>query len=93
MKLYSIHCGYYPDQGIYEAHQTIFIAANDYLLAKDKVKKTSIFIKNKMHIDSILEINIVDSHKISLTPSQGVEEELKVYKHRQLAPAKKKDGN
>ena len=70
MKLFQIHTGYNdpldPSGGFYEVHSIMFVCATSIKEARKKIKKNRDFIKLKMHIDGIKEVNIVDNYKIKL---------------------------
>ena len=83
MKLFSIHCGYYPNEGIYEAHHNFFIVGVSYCDAQSKIKLNENFKSSKMHIDSIQELNIIDNHLINLEESE-IKDDTGVYRHREL---------
>ena len=65
-QLYMIHCGFYFDDKLYEAHTNIFVAAASRNEAKKKVKLRDDFKSKKMHIDSIQLIDEVDGLKVEL---------------------------
>ena len=69
MKLYLIHVGFYDSnlmKGLYEQHANYFVVAENVTDAKKKARKNSIYIKKKMHIDGIQELNIIDGYRINL---------------------------
>lgn len=63
-----IHTGFIDDihDGVYEYHSNFLIVANTPAEAKGKVNKNTDFIKRKMHIDSIQQINMIDGYIIQL---------------------------
>ncbi len=65
MNLFMVHCGYYVDE-LYESHTNIFVAAEDKIAAKQKVKGLEKFQSLRMHVDSILEIKQVDEYQVQL---------------------------
>ena len=69
MKMYLVHAGYYnPDimGGLYEQHTNYFVVAKNLMSAKKKAQQNLAFKKNKMHIDGIQELNVVDGYRIKL---------------------------
>jgi hypothetical protein len=76
--LYLIHCGFYEEElsdGIFEFHINIPIVAGTLDEAKQKVRLQPMFIKKKMHIDGIQEIQQVGGFAVEVRPlndpSQG----------------------
>ncbi len=71
MKLFIIHAGFYDDEiGIYELHTNFFIVAADIREAKSKIKNKEMFIKKKMHIDAVQEIEVIDGYRVMLIKDQ-----------------------
>ena len=69
MKLYLVHAGFYNPKimdGLYEQHTNYFVVAKNVSAAKKKARQNLAFKKNKMHIDGIQELNIVDGYRIKL---------------------------
>ena len=77
MKLYLIHAGYYDPEimkGLYEQHVNYFIAAKNIRDAKNKARKNSMFVKKRMHIDGIQELNVIDGYRVQLMEDNSPEE-------------------
>ena len=77
MKLYLIHAGYYDPEvmrGLYEQHINYFVVAEDIKGAKNKARKNSMFLKKRMHIDGIQELNVVDGYRLQLMEDNSPEE-------------------
>ena len=93
MNLYLVHSGYYDkenSEGFYEQHSNILIIAKSIYNAKEKIKKNKEFLKKKMHIDGIKEINIVDGYEIKPIKSNSIKEvDVKTYTHHQITFLKK----
>ena len=86
MKLYLIHTGYYDKstgEGFYEQHTNIFLVAKDAYSARELVKKNEDYIKKKMHIDGIKEIENIGGYDIQLKKSTQ-EEKVKSLNHHQV---------
>jgi len=86
MKLYLVHVGFYDPKlmdGLYEQHCNFFVVANNIKDAKQNIKNKSIFKKNKMHIDGIQEVNIVDGFKIKLI-KDTVKSDLENYNYDEI---------
>jgi hypothetical protein len=91
MYLYLIHCGFYHSVmfgGFYENHVNFFVMAESFEEAKEKAKKNPEFQTNKMHIDGIQEIKVVDGYKINPVKESSLDQEtvIQSYKYRELAP-------
>ena len=74
MKLFLIHVGFYdPDNmgGLYEQHSNYFVVAENIQEAKNKAKQKPIYIRKKMHIDGIQELNIIDGFRIHLISEES----------------------
>ena len=77
MKLYLIHAGYYDPEimkGLYEQHVNYFVAAENIRDAKNKARKNSMFVKKRMHIDGIQELNVIDGYRVQLMEDNSPEE-------------------
>ncbi len=90
MKLYLIHCGYYDPAisgGTFEFHTNYFVVAPDPQSARLKAKTLDEVKNKKMHIDGLIEVSVVDGHRINLIEDLdlGTTTELKVITHRDLA--------
>ncbi len=89
MKLFLVHCGFYPEasQGIFEAHQDLFVVAEDWEAARTNAKALPLFKTNRMHIDGIIEVEAVDGYRLGLQLDEGLkgESRLVTKRHRDLA--------
>ena len=77
MKLYLIHAGYYDSEimkGLYEQHTNYFVVAENIRDAKNKARKNFMFVKKRMHIDGIQELNVVDGYRLQLMEDNSPEE-------------------
>lgn len=93
VKLYLVHVGYYDTglgQGIFESHADIVIAAESFEEARTKAKAHGLSHGQKVHIDGMLRIDVVDGYEISLqeNPAAKGASVLTSNKERELAPAK-----
>jgi len=73
MKLYLVHCGFYDLElcdGIYEGHVNLFVAAENFEEAKNKVRLEPEFRKKKMHVDGLQEITVVGGYQVQLNQDQ-----------------------
>jgi len=85
MQLFIIHAGYYDDEiGIYELHTNFLAAAANVTEVKSLVEKKDIFIKKKMHIDAVQEIEVVDGYKITLVEDEPNTTKLTSYDYTQI---------
>ena len=69
MKLYLIHTGFYDPKimdGLYEQHTNFFLVGNNLKEVSKKVRGNVLFKKNKMHIDGIQELNVVEGYRVKL---------------------------
>ena len=62
------HCGWYPEEEIYEQHTNFFIVAASPEIAQEKIK---IKLRNEKtvediqyHIDGMIEIDTIEGYKI-----------------------------
>jgi hypothetical protein len=90
MKLYLIHCGFYDTEvceGLYESHANFFIAAPSSDAARAEVKKQADFIKKRMHVDGLQEIQAVNGYRVQLEPNASLQNQTIItnFKHRDLA--------
>lgn len=71
-KLFLVHLGYYDElnQGVYESHTNIFVVANSYEEARKLAKENEMVRTNKMHIDGIQHIEMVDGYDLVLKKSE-----------------------
>ena len=87
-KLFNIHCGFYDheiSEGIYEFHINIPIVAQSMAEAKKLVRENHIFVKKKMHIDGIIEIQKLDGFRLELIPEQDKKQTIILnHLHRDL---------
>ena len=77
MKLYLVHTGYYNPEimgGLYEQHTNYFVVAKNLIAAKKKALQSAAFKKNKMHIDGIQELNVVDGYRIKLVKDDLIDD-------------------
>ncbi len=93
LNLYLVHCGFYDPEvydGIYEGHVNLFVAAKNFDDAKANAKLDSSFQKKKMHVDGVLQIELVQGCRVQLVPDsrQGGQTLLKSHRHRDLARCK-----
>lgn len=65
-RLYLIHCGFYPDGGIYESHTNLFVVASSFEEARILAKALPEFQAKKMHVDGMQEILAVTGHRVRL---------------------------
>lgn len=91
--LYLVHCGFYDLEildGAYESHVNFFVAAQDFEDARAKVKTLPEFVRKKMHVDGLQEVQAVDGHRISLTEDAALAGATRLVsnKFRELAPKK-----
>jgi hypothetical protein len=89
MNLYLVHCGYYDDkagQSIFEGHTNLFIAALDPQSARIKAKDHPMFKEFRMHVDGLMEIRNIDGFDLNLVEKAGTQTDIRVIKHRDLAP-------
>lgn len=92
MKLYLVHCGFYDAQvgdGVYESHVNFFVAAGDFLEARQKAKSLPEFRARRMHVDGVQEIEAVDGHRLELKVDATLDGRtvLNAQRHRDLAPS------
>ena len=83
MKLYLIHAGFYDSElmgGLYEQHTNFFVIAKNLIAAKKKAQQNLAFKKNKMHIDGIQELNIVDGYRIKLV-KDNLPDDMVIYNY------------
>ena len=76
MKLYLVHTGYYNPKimgGLYEQHTNYFVVAKNLKDSIKKARQNSAFKKNKMHIDGIQELNVIDGYRIKLIGNDSVD--------------------
>jgi acyl-CoA thioesterase FadM len=93
MNLYLVHCGFYDTKvsdGIYENHVNYFVLGSSFEEAKKKMKEKAEFRKNKMHVDGMQMIEVVDGHRVCFEKDAHLKDEtvLVSYKHRELAAAR-----
>lgn len=85
MKLFIVHAGFYDDEiGIYELHTNFLVVAESVADVKNIAKKKDIFIKKKMHIDAVQEIEVIDGYKIVLVKEQASTSKLTSYDYTQI---------
>ena len=90
-KLYLVHCGFYDPElqdGIYESHVNVLVAATSFEEARAKAKLDPDFQKKRMHVDGLQEIEAVRGYRISLEEDASLEGKSLVTsnRHRDLAP-------
>lgn len=76
MKLFLVHCGMYDEdtgQGIFESHTSLFTTAASAEDARMKIKESPTFKSKRMHIDGVLEIAVVDGHRVRLDFDQELQ--------------------
>ncbi len=86
MRLYIVHTGYYDNtinDGFYEQHTNILVAAKNPYSAREKAKKTKIYKEKKMHIDGIKEIENIYGYDIKLIKSDKPEK-INIFNHYQV---------
>ena len=84
MKLFVVHCGFYDSSlsegdapNIYEGHHNFYVAAENASYAKNKVKEKSAFMRKKMHVDGIHELDTVDGFKVELTQTAQTKSQIR----------------
>jgi len=95
-KLYMVHCGFYDSEileGNYESHVNFFVAAQDFEDARNQAKLLPDFMRKKMHVDGLQEIQAVGGHRLELKtdPALHGSTVLVSNKLRELAPKKNAD--
>lgn len=93
LKLYLVHCGFYDAEildGVYESHVNFFVVAGDFEDARTKVRLQPDFVRKKMHVDGLQEIQVVDGHRLALQEDPELVGTTLVVsnKLRELAPKK-----
>lgn len=84
MKLFIIHVGYYDyEVGMYELHSQFLVPAVSAADAKALVLAKEVFMRKKMHIDGIQEINQVEGYSISLHFDEN-KIENKIYSYNEI---------
>ncbi len=84
MKLFIIHVGYYDyEVGMYELHSQFLVPAISAADAKALVLAKEVFLRKKMHIDGIQEINQVEGYSISLHFDEN-QLENKIYSYNEI---------
>lgn len=84
MKLFIIHVGYYDyEVGMYELHSQFLVPAVSAADAKALVLAKEVFLRKKMHIDGIQEINQVEGYSISLHFDEN-KIENKIYSYNEI---------
>ncbi len=91
LKLYLVHCGFYDSDisdGLYESHTNYFVTGTDFDDARAKVKLKPEYLKKKMHVDGIQEIQVVEGQRILLKADEPFlnQDVIINVKHRDLAP-------
>ena len=92
-KLFLVHCGFYDLEvldGNYESHVNFFVAALDFDDARAKAKILPDFLRKRMHVDGIQEIQAVGGHHVTLRENTDLKGETLLIsnKTRELAPKK-----
>ncbi len=90
MKLYLVHCGFYDDtigEGLYEGHTNFFIAATTFEEARARAKTLPEYKARRMHVDGLVEIEVVDGYRVKLEGVHAQEGKTVLHnqKHRDLA--------
>jgi hypothetical protein len=93
MKLFLVHCGYYDSEvldGNYESHVNFFVAASDFDDARARVKLLPDFVRKRMHVDGLQEVQAVSGYRLALQEDSALQGAtvLLSNKHRDLAPKK-----
>jgi len=57
------HCGYYPEDDIYEQHRNFFVVAENINRAEERLASK---MPKSYHIDGVLELTMVDGYRIKL---------------------------
>lgn len=71
IKIYAVYLGgQYPDGRFGEEHQTVFVAATSKSEAKTLSRLKWVGNPDSVHVDSILELDVVDGFKIVLEPTR-----------------------
>jgi hypothetical protein len=92
-KLYLVHCGFYDldlCEGNYESHVNFFVAAESFEDARGKARLLPDFLRKRMHVDGIQEIQAVSGCRIDLIEDATLAGETVIVsnKTRELAPKK-----
>ena len=77
MKLYLIHVGYYDPEiigSIYEQHTNFFVVAENVKEAKNNARQNSTYKEKRMHIDGILELNVINGYRIKLIEDDSTDD-------------------
>ena len=86
MKLYLIHAGYYNSEimgGLYEQHTNYFVIAESVAFAKKKALEIPDYQKNKMHIDGIQELNVIEEYGIKLV-KDNLKNDMVIYNYNDV---------
>jgi hypothetical protein len=88
MKLFLIHWGFYDEEisdGIFEFHVNIPVMGENIEEAKKKVRRHPQFLRKKMHIDGVQEIEAIEGHRIALIKDEEATElAIASFCHRDL---------
>lgn len=74
--LFLVHCGYYDRdafEGVFEAHADLFVVADDFAGAKERVKRHPEFARRKMHVDGMIRVDAVDGHRVALEADESLD--------------------
>ena len=86
MKLYLIHAGYYNPEimgGLYEQHTNYFVIAESVAFAKKKALEIPEYQKNKMHIDGIQELTVIEGYRIKLV-KDDLKDDMVIYNYNDV---------
>lgn len=91
LKLYLVHCGFYDPElqdGIYESHVNLLLAATSFEDARAKAKLQPDFQKKRMHVDGLQEIQAVSGFRVKLEEDASIAGQTLIQsnRHRDLAP-------
>jgi hypothetical protein len=91
LKLYLVHCGFYDPElqdGIYESHVNMLVAAASFEEARAQAKLNPDFQKKRMHVDGLQEIQAVSGMRLKLEKDPTLDGRTLVVsnRHRDLAP-------
>lgn len=91
INLYLVHVGYYDaglGQSIFESHADLVVAASSFEEARTKAKAQGLEHGQRVHIDGMLRIDMVEGYQVELHPveTSGGKTILTSNKERELAP-------
>lgn len=91
VQLYLVHVGYYDaglGQSVFESHADVIVAASSFDEARAKAKAYGIEHGQRVHIDGMLRIDMVEGFEIQLkeNPAANKKSILTSNKDRELAP-------